>query len=122
MGDGKRYIPPPRLATPSSGDDHRSRADPGKAEARDAVPVRVRDSGDHGSLRPARRDGRTPRGHTWDEFEQRFDDDDLVFVYHEEEPTGEEMGFFEIVEREHAFERADLGRTNSRTRCEVARR
>jgi len=81
------------------------------AEARDAVPVRVRDSEDHGHSF-ARRDemGEHHEEYTWDEFEQRFDDDDLVFVYHEEEPTGEEMGFFEIVEREHAFERADLGR------------
>ncbi|WP_226041473.1 hypothetical protein [Natrinema sp. DC36] len=81
------------------------------AEARDAVPVRVQDSEDHGHSF-ARRDEMDEHHeeYTWDEFEQRFDDDNLVFVYHEEEPTGEEMGFFEIVEREHAFERADLGR------------
>ncbi len=81
------------------------------AEARDAVPVRVRDSEDHGHSF-ARRDemGEHHEEYTWDEFEERFDDDNLVFVYHEAEPTGEEMGFFEIVEREQAFERADLGR------------
>ncbi|MDF9746394.1 hypothetical protein [Natrinema salsiterrestre] len=81
------------------------------AEARDAVPVSVRDSDGHGHSF-ARRDemGEHHEEYTWDEFEQRFEDDDLVFVYHEAEPAGDEMGFFEIVEREHAFERADLGR------------
>ncbi len=81
------------------------------AEARDAVPVRVRDSDDHGHSF-ARRDelGENHEEYSWDEFERRFDDEDFVFVYHEEEPTGEGLGFFEIVERERAFERADLGR------------
>ncbi|MFD1564765.1 hypothetical protein ACFR99_14585 [Haloarchaeobius amylolyticus] len=81
------------------------------AEAHDAVPVRVRDSDDHGHSF-ARRDeiGETHEEYTWDEFNDRFEDEDLVFVYHEEEPTGEELGFFEIVEREQAFDRADLGR------------
>ncbi len=81
------------------------------AEARDAVPVRVRDSEDHGHSF-VRRDemGESHEEYTWDEFEERFEDDDLVFIYHETEPTGEGIGFFEIVERERAFERADLGR------------
>ncbi|ELY75212.1 hypothetical protein [Natrinema gari] len=81
------------------------------AEARDAVPVRIRDSEGHG-YSFARRDelGERHEEVTWDEFTERFEDDDLVFVYHEAEPTGEEMGFFEIVERDRAFERADLGR------------
>ncbi|QCW03873.1 hypothetical protein [Natrinema pallidum] len=81
------------------------------AEARDAVPVRVRDSEGHGHSF-ARRDemGERHEEATWDEFTERFEDDDLVFVYHEEEPAGEGMGFFEIVERDRAFERADLGR------------
>jgi hypothetical protein len=81
------------------------------ADARDAVPVRVRDSDDHGHSF-ARRDemGDHHEEYSWDEFEQRFEDEDLVFVYHEEEPAGDEMGFFEIVERDRAFERADLGR------------
>ncbi|OLZ41338.1 hypothetical protein A6E15_10210 [Natrinema saccharevitans] len=81
------------------------------AEARDAVPVRVRDSDDHGHSF-ARRDelGEGHEEYSWEEFERRFDDEDYVFVYHEDEPTGEGLGFFEIVERERAFERADLGR------------
>ncbi len=81
------------------------------AEARDAVPVRVRDSDDHG-YSFARRDeiGEHHEEYTWDEFNDRFQDEDLVFVYHEDETSDDEMGFFEIVEREQAFERADLGR------------
>ncbi|SEQ41905.1 hypothetical protein [Natrinema salaciae] len=81
------------------------------AEARDAVPVRIRDSEDHGHSFAHRDEmGDEHEEYTWDEFEKRFEDDDLVFVYHEEEPTGEGLGFFEIVERDRAFERADLGR------------
>lgn len=81
------------------------------AEARDAVPVRVQDSEGHGHSFTRRDEmGEHHEEYTWDEFEERFEGEDLVFVYHEEEPTGEEMGFFEIVEREQAFERADLGR------------
>ncbi|QLK25366.1 hypothetical protein HYG81_14925 [Natrinema zhouii] len=102
---------------PSTGDPSQRRmtTDPERirewAEARDAVPVRVRDSEGHGHSFTRRDEmGEHHEEYTWDEFEERFDDDDLVFVYHEEEPTGEEMGFFEIVEREQAFERADLGR------------
>lgn len=81
------------------------------AETRDAVPVRIRDSDDHGHSF-ARRDevGENHEEYSWEEFERRFDDEDYVFVYREDEPTGDEMGFFEIVEREQAFERADLGR------------
>ncbi len=81
------------------------------AEARDAVPIRVRDGEGHGHSF-ARRDemGEHHEEVTWDEFVERFEDDDLVFAYHEEEPTGEGMGFFELVERDRAFERADLGR------------
>ncbi|ELY70048.1 hypothetical protein [Natrinema versiforme] len=81
------------------------------AEARDAVPVRIQDSEDHGHSFTRRDDlGESHEEYSWDEFEERFDDEDLVFVYHEEEPTGEGLGFFEVVEREQAFERADLGR------------
>ncbi|SDJ94471.1 hypothetical protein [Natronorubrum texcoconense] len=82
------------------------------AEARDAVPVTVRDSDDHGHS--FARQGHLEERHeeyTWDEFVETFDDENLVFVYHEDEPTGEGLGHFEIVEREAAFERADLGRS-----------
>ncbi|WP_435553017.1 hypothetical protein [Natrinema sp. CGMCC1.2065] len=96
-------------------DQRRMTSDPDRirkwAEARDAVPVRIRDSDDHGHSF-ARRDelGEGHEEYSWEEFERRFDDEDYVFVYHEDEPTGEGLGFFEIVERERAFERADLGR------------
>jgi len=81
------------------------------AEAHNAVPVRVRDSDDHGHSFAHRDElGETHEEYTWDEFNNRFEDEDLVFVYHEEEPAGEGLGFFEIVEREQAFDRADLGR------------
>ncbi|WP_440769752.1 hypothetical protein [Natronorubrum sp. DTA28] len=82
------------------------------AEARDAVPVTVRDSDDHGHS--FARQGHLEEGHeeyTWDEFTETFDDENLVFVYHEDEPSGEGLGHFELVEREVAFERADLGRS-----------
>ncbi|WP_440765930.1 hypothetical protein [Natronorubrum sp. DTA7] len=82
------------------------------AEAHDAVPVTVRDSDDHGHS--FARQGHLEERHeeyTWDEFTETFDDEDLVFVYHEDEPAGEGLGHFEIVEREAAFERADLGRS-----------
>ncbi|QSW98073.1 hypothetical protein [Haloterrigena alkaliphila] len=81
------------------------------AEARDAVPVTVRDSEDHGHSF-ARRDDLTDdhEEYTWDEFIDAFQDDDLVFIYHEDESTAEGLGHFELVERERAFERADLGR------------
>ncbi|QLG50521.1 hypothetical protein [Natrinema halophilum] len=81
------------------------------AEARDAVPVSVPDSEGHGHSFVRRNE--IGEGHeelTWDDFDRSFRDEDLVFAYHEEEATGEGLGFFEIVEREQAFDRADLGR------------
>ncbi|MBZ6496126.1 hypothetical protein [Natrinema longum] len=81
------------------------------AEARDAVPVGISDSEGHGHTFAHRDElGADHEEYTWAEFEDRFDDEDLVFVYHEEEPAGEGLGFFEIVDRERAFDRADLGR------------
>ena len=103
---------------PSTGDPSQRRmtTDPERikewAEARDAVPVTIRDSEDHGHSF-AHRD-ELEEGHeeyTWDEFIDRFEDEDLVFIYHEDEPTEEGLGYFELVEREDAFERADLGRS-----------
>ncbi|PCR89596.1 hypothetical protein [Natrinema ejinorense] len=95
-------------------EQRRMTADPERirewAEARDAVPVRISDSEGHGHTFAHRDElGADHEEYTWEEFEDRFDDEDLVFVYHEEEPTGEGLGFFEIVDRERAFDRADLG-------------
>ncbi|ELY44429.1 hypothetical protein [Natronorubrum sulfidifaciens] len=81
------------------------------AQAHDAVPVTIRDSDDHGYS--FARQGQLEADHeeyTWDEFIETFDNENLVFVYHEDDPSGEELGHFEIVEREAAFDRASLGR------------
>ncbi|ELY42132.1 hypothetical protein [Natronorubrum tibetense] len=82
------------------------------AQARDAVPVTVRDSDDHGHS--FAHQGHLEEDHeeyTWDEFTETFDNENLVFVYHEDEPADEGLGHFEIVEREAAFDRASLGRS-----------
>ncbi|ADB59820.1 hypothetical protein Htur_0926 [Haloterrigena turkmenica DSM 5511] len=83
------------------------------AEARDAVPVTVRDSEGHGHSFAHRDElGSDHEEYTWDEFIDRFEDEDLVFIYHGDDSAEEEgLGYFELVEREHAFERADLGRS-----------
>jgi hypothetical protein len=82
------------------------------AETRDAVPVSTRTGEGHGHTFVRRGEiGDEHEEHTWEEFTEAFVSDDLVFVYHEEKaPTGEELGFFEIVERDRAFERTGLGR------------
>lgn len=81
------------------------------ADDRNAVPVTPTGAG--GPERGptfVRRDeiGDEHHEHTWEEFAEVLERDDLVFVYHEEEPTGEEIGFFELVEREEAIDRAGL--------------
>ncbi|WP_265111311.1 hypothetical protein [Halosolutus halophilus] len=83
------------------------------AEERDAVPVSVRDDEGHGHSFAHRDElGADHEEYTWDEFVETFEDEDLVFVYREEETAGEGegLGFFELVERDRALERADLGR------------
>ncbi|TYL37668.1 hypothetical protein CV102_15115 [Natronococcus pandeyae] len=96
--------------------ERRMTTDPGRirewAETRNAVPVTVHGGEGHG-FSFARRDeiGDEHDEYTWDEFAEAFEDENLVFVYHEEaEATGEGLGSFELLERERAFERADLGR------------
>jgi hypothetical protein len=82
------------------------------AEARSAVPVSSRTG--EGRGHSFARSGEIDEEHeeyTWDEFTEVFRDEDLVFVYHEEtDPSDEELGFFELVERDRAFERTELGR------------
>ncbi|MXV63974.1 hypothetical protein GS429_18280 [Natronorubrum sp. JWXQ-INN-674] len=105
----------------ASGDpERRMTTDPERirewAETRDAVPVSIHGGEGHGGG-PGHsfvRQGDIGEGHeeyTWDEFTTTFENEDLVFVYRDDEPTGEELGHFELVERETAFDRADLGRT-----------
>lgn len=81
------------------------------AAARDAVPVTIR-RGEDAEHSLARRDeiGDDHEEYTWDEFVETFRDEDLVFVYRDDESTADELGYFEIMEREAAFDRAALGR------------
>lgn len=98
-------------------DERRMTTDPERirewAEARDAVPVSIRGGEGHDHSFVHRDElGGDHEEYTWDEFSEAFEEEDLVFVYHEEETAGEgeALGFFELVERDRAFERADLGR------------
>lgn len=81
------------------------------AEANDAVPVTIHGGEGHGAT--FAREGDLESDHeeyTWEEFEATFADEDLVFVYHESDTeSGDDLSHFELVEREAAFERADLG-------------
>lgn len=81
------------------------------AEARDAVPVTIR-RGEGAERSFARRDeiGADHEEYTWDEFIETFQDEELVFVYHDDESAADELGHFELVDRETAFDRASLGR------------
>ncbi|WP_137289631.1 hypothetical protein [Natronorubrum halophilum] len=96
-------------------DQRRMTSDPERirewAEARDAVPVSIRGGEGHGHSF-ARQDQLESdhEEYTWDEFMETFENENLVFIYHDEEPAGAGLGHFEIVEREAAFDRASLGR------------
>ncbi|RKD97833.1 hypothetical protein [Halopiger aswanensis] len=83
------------------------------AEERDAVPVSTRGGEGHGHTFARREDvGDEHEEHTWDEFEETFTNRDLVFVYEDTESTGTEpegLGRFDLLERNEAFDRADLG-------------
>ncbi|WP_049923741.1 hypothetical protein [Halopiger djelfimassiliensis] len=81
------------------------------AEARDAVPVSTHGGEGHGHTF-AQRDELDPGQDelSWDEFAETFTNRDLVFVYHDAEPTDRGLGSFDILEREEAFDRAALGR------------
>ncbi|AEH37204.1 hypothetical protein [Halopiger xanaduensis] len=84
------------------------------AEERDAVPVSTRGGEGHGHTFARREDvDDEHEEHTWDEFEETFTNRDLVFVYEDEEAMGTEtggLGRFDLLERDEAFNRADLGR------------
>ncbi|ELY57245.1 hypothetical protein C491_10684 [Natronococcus amylolyticus DSM 10524] len=102
---------------PSESDRRRITTDPERirewAEARNAVPVTVHaDEGSGYSF--ARRDdlGADRETYTWEEFLERFGDEDLVFVYRGDEPTGEGLGEFDLVDRETALERAARDRSD----------
>ncbi|MFU8869690.1 hypothetical protein, partial [Natronococcus sp.] len=104
-------------AIPGEPDRQRMTTDPERirewAEARDAVPVTVHaDEGSGYSF--ARRDdlGADRETYTWDEFVERFRDDDRVFVYRGDEPASEGLGEFELVDRETALERAASERSD----------
>ncbi len=98
-------------------DERRMTTDPEQirewAESRDAVPVSTHGGEGHGHSFVHRDElGADHEEYTWDEFAETFENEDLVFVYHDEEKAGEseKLGSFELVERDRAFERADLGR------------
>ncbi len=81
------------------------------AEERDVVPVRTHGGEGHGTTF-ARTDDLGPdhEEFTWDEFERTVTEENLVFVYQETDPE-EGVGHFDLVERDEAFERVDLGRS-----------
>lgn len=47
---------------------------------------------------------------SWDEFFETFESDDMVFIYHEDEPAAgaDDLGFFELAERDAVMDRAAL--------------
>ena len=108
-------VPSDETATDAEPTQRRMTTDPERirewAEARDAVPVSIRGGDSHGHSFAHRDElGTDHEEYTWEEFTAAFEDEDLVFVYHEDAPSGEGLGHFELVERETAFDRADLGR------------
>ncbi|HEU4325154.1 MAG TPA: hypothetical protein VFS21_18580 [Roseiflexaceae bacterium] len=89
------------------------------AEARGGTPVTVRGTGDKdepGVLRidfPGYSGGDRFEEISWDEWFQKFDENELSFLYQERTKDGEESRFFKLVRREggHAKERGkDKGR------------
>ncbi|MFP8954117.1 hypothetical protein ACLI4Z_14285 [Natrialbaceae archaeon A-arb3/5] len=107
---------PPRGTTEASNEgQRRMTADPERirewAERRDAVPVSTHGGEGHGHTFVRQGDiGEDHEEHTWDEFTETFSNRDLVFVYESDESTSEDLGTFDLVERDRAFERSDLGR------------
>lgn len=81
------------------------------AEARGGKPVTVRGTGkgdEPGVLRidfPGGAGSDRLEEISWDEWFQKFDENDLAFLYQEHKSSGEESTFFKLVSRETARER-----------------
>lgn len=75
------------------------------AEARQGKPVSVRGTGEHdepGVLRidfPGGSGGDRFEELSWDEWFQKFDENELAFLYQEQTSGGEESRFFKLVRR-----------------------
>lgn len=74
------------------------------AEARDGVPVSAKGVDEDGDeialLRISFREDPTLKRISWDEFFERFEDDDLAFLYQEQTADGKRSRFFKMVERD----------------------
>lgn len=72
-------------------------------KARNGRPATVRDTGDGddaGVLRIAFRDDPALEEITWDEFFDKFEEEDLAFLYQEKTADGKPSRFFKLVNRE----------------------
>lgn len=74
------------------------------AEAREGTPATVKDTDEDGEevgiLRISFRDDPALTRISWDEFFEKFEDEDLAFLYQEETADGKRSRFFKLVERE----------------------
>jgi hypothetical protein len=81
------------------------------AEARGGLPVSVRGTGKHdepGVLRidfPGGADSDRLEEISWDEWFEKFDENNLAFLYQEHKADGEESTFFKLISRETAKEK-----------------
>lgn len=73
-------------------------------EARAGKPATVKDTGEDGEevgvLRISFRDDAALETISWDEFFEKFEDEELAFLYQEETKDGKRSRFFKLVERE----------------------
>lgn len=72
------------------------------AEARDGRPASVKDTGDGeaGVLRIAFRDDPALEDISWDDFFDKFEEEELAFLYQEKTADGKPSRFFKLVDRE----------------------
>lgn len=73
------------------------------AEARQGWPATVRDTGSGGEpgvLRIGFREDQELEEIGWDDFREKFEDENLDFLYQERTKDGGESRFFKFVERE----------------------
>jgi len=81
------------------------------AEARDGRPVTVEGTGDKdepGVLRidfPGGTGGDRFEEISWEEWFQKFDENELAFLYQDKTKDGSESRFFKLISRETAIER-----------------